>query len=73
MAHEEINEGLKKVGKRIHINKEEFTYLIHQAKLPSTKNQFTYSDFVQMSLAEMRNYANRKVETAFAAVTAALM
>jgi hypothetical protein len=63
--HEEINEGLKKVDKSLYINKEEFAYLIQQAKLPSNQNQFTYSDFSQMILAEMRNYTNRKVVHAF--------
>ena len=54
VAHEEIKEGLKKIDKSLHINKEECAYLIQQAKLQSTQNQFTYSDFAQMISAEMR-------------------
>jgi hypothetical protein len=33
--------------------------------LPSNQNQFTYFNFTQMILAEMRNYTNRKVIHAF--------
>jgi hypothetical protein len=66
VTHEEINEGLKKVDKSLHINKEEFAYLMKQAKLPCTQNQsLTYQHFAQMILSEMRNYTNRKVIYAF--------
>ena len=65
VTHEEINEGLKKVDKSLHINKEEFAYLIKQAKLPSAQNQFAYQDSVRMILSEMHNYTDRKVIYAF--------
>ena len=53
------------VDDSLHINKEEFAYLLQQGELPSTQEQITYPDFVHIILAEMRSYTNRKVMYAF--------
>ena len=61
VSREEINQGLKKVDRSLHITEEEFVYMLQQAKLPCTQEQIRFPDFSQMIIAEMRNYTNRKV------------
>jgi Ca2+-binding EF-hand superfamily protein len=34
VSREEINQGLKKVDRSLHITEEEFVYMLQQAKLP---------------------------------------
>ncbi len=41
VTHEELNEGLKRVDNNLHINKEEFAYLLQQGELAATQEQIT--------------------------------
>jgi hypothetical protein len=47
VTHEELNEGLKRVDNNLHINKEEFAYLLQEGELSSTQEQITYPGIEQ--------------------------